>query len=449
MALTCFDFINKGDVRSVQVKRNIFYSLLLKGCSVGISLLLVPLTLYYLDSTNYGIWLTLSSILTWINLFDIGLGNGLRNKLTEALTCQNLKLAQTYVSTTVALLVLIMGGFFLLFMVINPYLDWSTILNTESSRANSLNHLVIVVFAFFCLQFIFKFIGVVLLADQKPAMNDFLGVLGSVLSLAIIFILTKTTVGSLNYIALTYSAAPIFILCIAYPLLFLGRYKALKPKFSLVDFRYTKDLMGLGVQFFILQISGLVVFTTTNVIITQLFGPEEVTPYNIVFKYFSIVTLGFNIVLTPMWSAYTQAYCRQDLQWMRRATARMVQMWGGGLLLTFVMILCAKQIYVWWVGESVIIPFELTILVGVYVTVFNWNNIFAQMLAGVGKIRLSLFNSIFNAIIFIPLALWLGRTIGIFGIVLATLIVLLTSSFWQPIQCMKILNNKAKGIWNR
>ena len=62
MGLNCFEFINKGSLRSVKVKRNIVYSFFLKGCSVGISLLLVPLTLDYLDAANYGIWLTLSSI---------------------------------------------------------------------------------------------------------------------------------------------------------------------------------------------------------------------------------------------------------------------------------------------------------------------------------------------------------------------------------------------------
>ena len=449
MGLNCFEFINKGSLRSVKVKRNIVYSFFLKGCSVGISLLLVPLTLDYLDAANYGIWLTLSSILTWINLFDIGLGNGLRNKLTEALTHQNMKLAQTYVSTTIALLVLIMGGFFLLFMLINPYLNWAVILNTEMAKADSLSYLVIIVFAFFCLQFIFKFVGIVLLADQRPAMNDLLGVIGSVLSLIISYVLTRTTEGSLNYVALTYSAAPVCVLCLAYPFFFRTRYKDIRPHYKLVDFHYTKDLMGLGIQFFVLQISGLVVFTTTNMIITQLFGPEEVTPYNIVFKYFSVVTLGFNIVLTPMWSAYTEAFCKQELAWMKQATRRMIQLWGGCVLITLIMVFCSGTVYSLWVGDKVTIPFELTLLVGMYVSVYNWNNIFAQMLAGVGKIRLSLFNSVFNAVIFIPLALWLGRIFGITGIVLATLIVLLTSTFWQPIQCVKILKGTAKGIWNR
>lgn len=99
--------------------------------------------------------------------------------------------------------------------------------------------------------------------------------------------------------------------------------------------------------------------------------------------------------------------------------------------------------------KSVQIPTSLSYIMGIYTIITNWNNIFSQMLAGVGKIRLSLLNSTFNAIIFIPLALYMGELFGIVGITLAMCIVLLTSSFWQPVQCWKIINQKATGLWDR
>ena len=82
------------DKRSYEIQKNIVLSFLFKGISIIVSLVIVPLTLNYLNPTEYGVWLTLSSIMTWINLFDIGLGNGLRNKLTEALTLGDIKKGQ-------------------------------------------------------------------------------------------------------------------------------------------------------------------------------------------------------------------------------------------------------------------------------------------------------------------------------------------------------------------
>ena len=65
-----------GDKRNELIKKNIFYSFFVKGFGILTSLLLVPVTIGFLNTSEYGIWLTLNSILLWINTFDIGLGNG-------------------------------------------------------------------------------------------------------------------------------------------------------------------------------------------------------------------------------------------------------------------------------------------------------------------------------------------------------------------------------------
>lgn len=414
-----------------------------------ISLFLVPLTLGYLNTTEYGIWLTLSSVVTWINFFDIGLGNGLRNKLAEALALNNKKLGQEYVSTTFALLWLIIGGIFILFLLINPLLDWNAILNVTTIPAKRLTELVIVVITFFSIQFVLKFIGSILLADQKSSWNDLLTTSSSLLSLIIIYILSCFTQGNLLYVAFAFLLAPILIQGGACFLLFRGRYRFLRPRSSCIRFKYTKDLMGVGVQFLILQISGVIVFTTSNILISQLWGPEEVTPYNIAFKYFNIVTMLFSIVLAPMWSAYTHAHCLNDFKWMKKMLKITTILWGVSIIAVILMILFADFAYFLWVGKEISIPKSLTYIMGLYTIITNWNNIFSQMLAGVGKIYLSLINSLFNALVFIPLAICLSKEAGIIGITLSMCLVLLTSSFWQPVQCWKIIHQKATGLWNR
>src|SRR5665647_2891168 len=79
------DFFTKGHERSIKAKKNILASFVIKGLSIAISLVLVPLTINYINPSRYGIWLTLSSIIAWFSFFDIGFGNGLRNKFAEAL----------------------------------------------------------------------------------------------------------------------------------------------------------------------------------------------------------------------------------------------------------------------------------------------------------------------------------------------------------------------------
>ena len=101
------NIITLGSERSVKAKKNIIGMLFFKGGNILIGLLIVPMTINYVDSENYGIWLTLSSMVAWMSFFNIGLNNGLKNKLGEALAKGDLLLGKKYVSTTYALLCLI------------------------------------------------------------------------------------------------------------------------------------------------------------------------------------------------------------------------------------------------------------------------------------------------------------------------------------------------------
>lgn len=141
--------LSSGDERTIKVKKNILASVLIKGVDFLVYLLLVPVTLGYLNQYEYGIWLTLSSILMWINSFDIGLGNGLRNKLSEALAQNDKKLCKSYVSTTLfmlcilMLILMIIGGFLF------PILDWYSILGASPDKVQRLNQVAFISFSLF------------------------------------------------------------------------------------------------------------------------------------------------------------------------------------------------------------------------------------------------------------------------------------------------------------
>lgn len=436
------------DERSLKAIKNVMASILFKGGSILISLILVPLTLSYLNSYEYGVWLTLSSVLTWVYVLDIGLGNGLRNKLVEALALNDRKLARVYVSTTFFSLLLIVVGLYLFFLILQPWLDWATILNVDAGKIQNINYIVKIVFAFFCASFILKTIGNIYMAYQRPAINDLLSLLGSALSLLLIYLCTLFSSGSLERVAVIYSASPMVVFLIAYPITF-TKYKDIKPSFSFVKFGYFRHLLSLGIQFFVIQISYLILFMTSNFVISHLFGPEEVTPYNIAFKYFSLVTMSFSIILSPIWSAITDAYVINDMVWVQRTMKKLLRLWVLFALLTVAMVVISPIIYTIWVGGEIKIPFTLSVVCGIYACISNWNNIFAFAINGIGKIRLQLYSSIASGILFLPLAFYYGNLLGLSGLMVAMCICLLISSICFPIQYWKIMNNRATGIWNK
>lgn len=437
-----------GSDRTIKAKKNIFASMFVKIVSILISLMLVPVTLNYLNSYEYGVWLTLSSILVWINYFDIGLGNGLRNRLTEALAIGDYERGRIYISTTLAILFILMFVIYLIYFLLQHFIDWKTVLNISTNQIYvNLNSLVSVVFAFFCVSFVLKFVGIIYIAKQLPVINDLLGTIANLISLIVIYILTLVTDGNLSYVAIVFSSAPVVVYLLAYPFTFYYKYPYLAPKLSAIDFRHAKVLLGLGVQFFIIQVSCLLMFATSNVLISHLCGPEEVTPYNIAYKYFSVVVMGFTIVITPFWSAVTDAFVKDDFLWIQKGINNVVKIWLLFLLCTLIMLLIAGWVYSFWVNMS--IPFHLSLLLAIYVSIFNWNNMFAYFVNGVGKIRIQLYCSIVSGAFFIPLAIMLGKIWGLIGIVVSMCLILFVSAIFLPIQLRLLITKKATGIWNK
>jgi len=445
------NFFSKGHQRSLLAKKNILASFIIKGLSIAIGLVLVPLTINYLDATKYGIWITLSSVIGWFGFFDIGLGNGLRNKFAKALAMNKHELARIYVSTTYAILSLIIGGVLLLFFLVNPFLDWNNILNVGQDVVISteLRLLALMIFTFFCLRFVFKLITTILIADQRPAKASLFNLIGQIIALISIYMLTKTTEGNLLYLGIALSGAPVLVLIFSSAWFFNGKYKAYRPSLKLVDFSKAKGLLNLGVKFFIIQIAGVLLYSTNNIIITQLFGPEQVTPYNVAFKYFSVLSMVFAIVISPFWSAFTEAWTKNEISWIKNIMRKLFMLWCILVLCGIIMLIFSDWIYNVWIGDKVKIPFLISVLVLAWAVLNTWIGIFGHFLNGLGKVKMQMYIGISAAVLNVPLAVFLGEKYGIEGVLSANILVLSIGVWLYPIQYYKLINNKAKGIFNK
>lgn len=435
-------------LRTKKIKLNIFYSFFIKVLGIATSLLLVRVTLNYLNEEEYGIWLTLSSVLLWINTFDIGLGNGLRNKLAEALANNDFEEARKYISTAYAMISGLMLIIFTVFFTANLFLDWYSILNINRESVKNIADLILMSFGCFCLTFVLKLIGSILLAQQKAALENLLIMLGQFLSLVIILAMKQMVDGDLYWVALAYSIAPAIVYVVSYPFVFSADNRRLIPGFSKIEKSYIKPLMGLGTKFFILQISGLVIFSTSSLLISNMFGPEEVTKYNIAFKYFNVVPLVFSVVLTPIWSATTEAYVRNDINWIRNSMKKIIILLSITFVALAVMVLIADQVYSMWIGKEVDIPMKLSAVIALYIFLIVASLSYSSFLNGIGKLKMQMLNIIVCAIIFIPLNYLLCDYFGIFGIVYSLIIVNLSGLLLNFIQFNLLMKQKARGIWN-
>jgi O-antigen/teichoic acid export membrane protein len=289
------------------------------------------------------------------------------------------------------------------------------------------------------------------MADQRPAVNNAFGPLGSLVTIIIIFILIKTTKdGSLLILGFVLSFVPVLILIIMTLILFNGRYKKYKPSIKFINFKYSRDLLSLGARFFILQVSSVILFSTSNIIITQVLGPQEVTVYNIAYKYFSIPIMIYAIIMTPVWSAVTDAYAKDDMNWLRIVLSKLNRISVLFVVGIVLMLLASGFVYKLWIGDRVEIPCILSVMLAVFAIINVVLSPFSHYINGFGKLKLSTTIVYSQIVVFIPLAILLTKSsLGAAGIVLATCLINGIGLIFEPIQINKILNKKANGIWGK
>ena len=446
-----YDFFTKGHERSILAKKNILASFFIKGFSIAISLLIVPLSLKYVNPSQYGIWLTLSSMVAWISFFDIGFTQGLRNKFAEAKAKGDILLARIYVSTTYFYIGLIFIVVWVVLLIVSQIVNWQTLLNIPADLEKEVSRVVIIIFTYFCFQFVFRIINTMLIADQKPAKASFLDLSGQMISLIIIFLLTRFTKGSLLNLGLAIGIAPTLVILAANLILFKTQYKDYQPSIKLAKKEYAKDIMNLGLKFFVLQISSIVQFQTTSFLIAHYFSTLQVTTYNIAYKYFFTLQMIFMILLSPLWSGATDAYNSGDTQWIKSVVKKYLLFLVPLILLGAVMLAFAKPVYDLWLGKNTVdIKFHISLLCYIFFSTGMFASIFVAVINGIGALKIQFLMSIITSIGFLVISIMLIKRfhLGVESILIASIVSNVYGYLLAPIQYYNIFIKKSKAkIW--
>ena len=442
------NFFSNTHVRSAKAIKNIISSFIIKGVSIAINLALVPLTINYLNPTKYGVWLTISSMVTWISFFDIGLGNGLRNKLTEAISQNDIVKAKSYVSTAYFSISILCCVLFAVFIVINQFLNWNTLLNIPVEVDENLKTLMLILFSMFSIQFILQLINSIFLSNQMSAKVSFYNMLSNLLILIVISLLVKFTNESLFNIAFVFSLIPVMVLAGINFYYFKNNFNGYAPNLKSFDVSVLKDVLSLGFKFFIIQVSVLIFYQTTNFLISRYFSPELVTPYNIAFRYFGIITMIFSIFVSPYWSAITEAYVKQDFIWIKKSVKQLFLMWIVLVVISIVMLLFSNYAYRLWIGDKIEVDFKLSLFMMLYTILMSFGNIFIVVLNGIGKIRLQMIVNIIGMIVFIPMSYYLAVVLKleVVGIIISTIVCSLYGPLIAPLQVKRLLDKRITNI---
>jgi O-antigen/teichoic acid export membrane protein len=408
-------------------------SLIQRALTIVISFVSVPLTVHYLGSERYGVWLTISSLLVWMAMTDFGLaGNALINVLSEADGNDDRRAAQEYTSSAVWTLGIIAAMFAVVAIISFQFIPWHSVFRVSTVPTHELNLACALTLGFFILGLPLSVQNSIYSAYQDGFLSNICGIAMNVSSLVALVVVTRFH-GGLPQLVMALSGVRTFLALINVYYIFFMRYRWLLPVPSAVRWHCVQRLFKLGAKYLVIQLGALGMFQSQPMIITQILGPAKVVAFVIAQK---ILTLPMDLVFmttSPFVPAFGEAKARNDWKWIKQAYRNLtLASMAAGIPIMLAIGFSAKPLIRIWAGPAAIPDTSLIFWLCLY-------NLFgvvlmatSQLLAGVERVNALAFSTVLCAIGIIGFGILFGRWMGVSGIAMAMALSKLIT-FW-PIQ---------------
>lgn len=439
-------FLNKINDYSRIIIFNTLGLLICKAVSILVTFVLFPVYIAFFGNNQVlGVWFTIVAILNWVLIFDLGLGNGLRNKLPEALAQNNKELAKQYISSTYiasACFALCVGlGFFF----ISGYINWNYLLHIDIAYISApvLTKCVRIIITGLLLQFVLKLVTSILYALQKAFLVNVIGLISNVLILIVLKTLSSSTLED-NLVTMAY----VNCLAINLPMLvftfwiFQKELRDMVPSCEFFRKDMCKELLGIGLTLLWLQLIFLVVANTNEFLISYLAQPENVVDYQAYYKLYSTGAVVFSFALTPVWSAVTKAKAEKNYMWIKKAYKFFLLACVACFCIELAVSVVAQSIFDIWLGSN---KFSFNMFYGfifaIHSTIFILHNVNTSISNGLSYFKFQMLGMTIAAILDFPLAyVFVHYFNSWIGVMLASSVAMLFYELLAPYFTMKYID---------
>ncbi|HOD17351.1 MAG TPA: hypothetical protein PKJ14_01735 [Candidatus Cloacimonadota bacterium] len=432
-----------GSERSLRVKKNAYLSFILMILSNLVSLLFVPVVINCITPVRYGIWLTITSFLSWFTLMDLGIGFGLRVKLSKALATGDTENAKMFVSSAYYSVFFIIILLFLIYLFLRPAINWDRVFNAPMNMRYELDNLMLFVFLFFILRFVFQLINSIYVAYGQTAMATLNNFLGSLLSLVIIYFLSKKINVSLFWIGFIYSITPLIVYLIV-SIIFFWKHSSIKPSLHYFKLSTAKSMLNLGVLILAEGFSSIILNSSTNLFIAHLASPADVPPYSITHRLFGLFISVYELATVPLLPAFADAYFKGELKWIRKVIKKMNYITILAIVSVMIGAVFIKPFVHLWLKGKVEVPWSIVILLAIYTIVRLLWNVYIKYLNGIGMIKERIIFVIIGTALYIPLIILLGKflKLGIVGLLMVQIVISVANVIYFPILYRKSMRKR-------
>jgi O-antigen/teichoic acid export membrane protein len=419
--------------RGVERVRRVILSVLAaapaRTLQVVVLIVSTPLTLNYLGPQRFGLWVAISSLVTFVQSADFGIGNALINATATAYGKDDRLAACRYVSNGLAVvtgMALLLGG---LFAVAYPSISWAAVFNlSRSQTAQEAGLAVAIALGLSLMRLPCGLVEKIRLGYQEAYINSIWDLGSSILGLALLMLLIFVR-APLYVLVLALAGGPVLGGLGNWSFLLLRQRPWLRPRRGLLSFSCTRDLFGVGLMFFGMYLAGVVTYSLDGFIAIRVLGADATTIYALASKLFSFCNILTGLFLFPFWSAYGEAIARSDIRWVRKSLSNSLFGISGvnTVVATFIIVFHHVMLRV-WTGRDFEVPLALILGLALQAVLQSFGTAISFFLNGAGIIRFQLVISITCAVLSLPAKVLLARTFGVSGIIWGTILVYLVTT---------------------
>jgi O-antigen/teichoic acid export membrane protein len=391
-------------------------SVAFRGVGIIVGLVMVPVLLHHLGPEKYGLWVTVTSFAAFLIFSDLGLGQGLVSGISAAEgEARRRSRMRSLVASAFYMLVVVAAFLGAVFAVIYRVVPWDDVLNVSSpSVAQLAGPAVAVLVAMTLVGVPFGLAARVRQGFQESFIANLWMSIGSVVSLAAV-LLAITLGATLPWLVFAFACGPLTASLLNGASLFRSR-PWLVPRLRDASVTQGRQLLSLGLLFFIVQVAGVAAYQTDNIVVARIIDVAAVTQYAVPMQLFMLIPTVAGVLAYPLWPAYREALARGDDVWFRRTVWRsLVLASGAGFVFSATLALTATPVIQAWAGSSVVPSTSLVIALAIYSTLFTISTVVAMFLYAVDAVRFLAVSSAVFVVVNLGLSIALTRSIGIPG----------------------------------
>ncbi len=395
-----------------------------KGVAVLTMLISVPLTLTYLGPERYGMWMTISSVILMIGFADLGMGLGLLNAVSEAHGQEDRQAAAGYVSSGFFMLSGLAALILIFFVMAYPWVPWPRIFNVKNLLASQEAGPVMAAFmVFFVLNLPLGVVQRVQLAYQEGFLNSLWESAGKILGLMGLFLVIYLKAG-LVWLVLVVAGGPVLAWLVNSIVVFNYQHPWLRPRLKNCNSAFARKIFKIGLSFFALHMLVKLTYSSDNLIIAQLLGAEAVSQYAIPAQMFGLCLIIMNMVIGPLWPAYSEAMARGEIAWAEKTLNRTLVVLlivvgiPSGLL-----VILGPWLLKLWVGNKITPSFPLLLGFGIWTLILSIGGSMSMFLNAANIFGFQIICNTLTFIVSVIAKVLLARSFGLPGVVWGTIIV--------------------------